>query len=82
MNDDKKYWLDDAANVRKIIIGVVVICAGLLAADFFYDKHATFSIEGWYGFYGIYGFIVFCAIVLIGKELRKILMRDEDYYDE
>lgn len=82
MSDDKKYWLDHPANVKKIIIGVVVICAGLLVAEFFYHKHSHFAVEDWFGFYGFYGFIVFCGIVLIGKELRKFLMRDEDYYDE
>ncbi len=82
MSDDKKYWLDNPNNIRKLIIGVVIICAGLLVAEFFYEKHAHFAVEHWFGFYGFYGFIVFIGIVLIGKELRKVLMRKEDYYDE
>jgi hypothetical protein len=82
MSDDKKDWLDNQANVKKIIIGVVVICSGLLVAEFFYHKHGHFAIENWFGFYGFYGFIVFCGIVLIGKQLRKFLMRSEDYYDD
>lgn len=82
MSDDKKDWLDNPTNVKKIIIGVVVICVGLLGAEFFYHKHAHFAVENWFGFYGFYGFIVFCGIVLIGKQLRKILMRSEDYYDD
>lgn len=82
MSDDKKDWLDNQANVKKIIIGVVVICIGLLVAEFFYHKHGHFAIEDWFGFYGFYGFIVFCGIVLIGKQLRKFLMRSEDYYDD
>ena len=82
MSDEKKYWLDNPANVKKLIIGVVIICAGLLVSEFFYQKHAHFAVEKWFGFYGFYGFIVFSVIVLIGKELRKILMRKEDYYDQ
>lgn len=82
MNDERKFWLDSPGNVKKLIIGVVVICAGLLVAEFFYHKHAHFAVENWFGFYGFYGFIVFCGIVLIGKELRRFLMRDEDYYDD
>lgn len=82
MNDENKYWLDKPANIKKLIIAVVVICAGLLASEFFYEKHGHFAIEKWFGFYGFYGFIVFCAIVMTGKALRKVLMRKEDYYDE
>jgi len=82
MSDKRKYWLDDPANVKKLIIGVVIICFGLLVSEFFYHKHGHFAVENWFGFYGFYGFIVFCGIVLIGKSLRKILMRKEDYYDE
>ena len=82
MSAYKKDWLDNQANVKKIIIGVVIICVSLLIAEFFYHKHGHFAIENWFGFYGFYGFIVFCGIVLIGKQLRKFLMRSEDYYDD
>lgn len=32
-------------------------------------------------FYGIVGFVSFSFIVLAGQHLRKILMREESYYD-
>ena len=31
--------------------------------------------------YGIFGFVACVALVLIAKQLRKVLMRREDYYD-
>ena len=64
MSDDKEYWLDKPNNIRKLIIGVVIICAGLLIAEFFYEKHAHFAVEHWFGFYGFYGFyglLCFCV---------------------
>ena len=37
--------------------------------------------EGLWGFYAIYGFVACVILVLLAKEMRKLLMRDEDYYD-
>jgi hypothetical protein len=53
----------------------------LLAIDVFVPKHGPFAIEHVYGFYGIFGFIACVALVLIAKQLRRVLMRPEDYYD-
>ena len=44
-------------------------------------RHAERGWEGWPGFYPMYGFVACVALVLVAKQLRKILMRDEDYYD-
>lgn len=79
--DERRYWLDDRRNVAKIFWGLVVVCAALLLADFFYDKHAKFALEDVFGFYGIFGFVCCVFLVLAAKELRKLLKRPEDYYD-
>ena len=34
-----------------------------------------------WGFYAGYGFVACVLLVLIAKEMRKLLMRREDYYD-
>ena len=78
---EKRYWLDDKRNVDKIVIALVIVCVGLFAADFFYHKHVHFAFEGWFGFFGWFGFIGCVALVLAAKELRKLVKRDEDYYD-
>ena len=80
--DEKTYWLDEPRNVTKVFWSVVIACALLFGADAFYHKHAEFEAESWFGFYGIYGFVGSVALVLAAKGLRKILMRDEDYYDQ
>ncbi|MCW5772396.1 MAG: hypothetical protein KIT16_12215 [Rhodospirillaceae bacterium] len=77
----RRYWLDDRRNVDKVFWAVVVVCALLFAADFFYDKHAKFALEGIFGFFGIFGFVCCVFLVLAAKELRKLLKRPEDYYD-
>jgi hypothetical protein len=35
-----------------------------------------------WGFYAIYGFVACVILVLVAKEMRKLVMRDEDYYDD
>ena len=40
-----------------------------------------FAIEHVFGFYGLFGFVACVALVLIAKQLRRVLMRPEDYYD-
>ena len=79
--DEKHRWLDNPKNVDKIVYGVYAISAFLLVIDPFIHKHGPFAIEHWWGFYGIYGFISCVFLVLAAKELRKLIMRREDYYD-
>ena len=79
--DGRRYWLDKPRNVNKVYWILCGICALLAVADFFYAKHPVFSVEAFPVFYGIYGFICFVFIVFAGKYLRKLVMRDEDYYD-
>ncbi len=76
-----RYWLDDPRNVNKIFWGLVFLCAALVGVDLFLPRHGHWSWEEWPGFYGFFGFAAFWCIVIAGKHLRKVLMRDEDYYD-
>lgn len=68
--------------VNRLFWGLVAVCVGLVGWDLLYHKHVHFGFEGWFGIYGFFGFAAFFFIVLVGKELRKLLMRPEDYYDD
>ncbi len=88
MNEDepirgevRKGWFDEPANVNKIIWALVAACAATVIADLFYDKHGHYGFQEIIGFDAIYGFVSCVLLVLAAKQLRKILMRDEDYYD-
>ena len=78
---EKRYWLDDRRNVDRLVYGLYALCAVLFVADYFVPKHGPFAIEYVFGFYGIYGFVACVALVLAAKQMRKVLMRREDYYD-
>lgn len=81
-DDGKKYWLDQKKNVDLIVFIIYAICAGLFFADFFYEKHPYYDIENVPNFYGFYGFVGCFFLVVAAAQLRKILMKDEDYYQK
>ena len=79
---DRKHIFDNPRNVKLLIRALFAACGISLLAEVFVHRHAEHPWEGMYGFYCLYGFAACVALVLIAKELRKILMRSEDYYDE
>ena len=82
MDDEKAHIFDKPRNVRRVLRTLYAVCAVLFVTDFIYHRHDYASWEGWYGFYSIYGFVACVLLVLIAKEMRKVIMRREDYYDE
>ena len=78
---EKHYWIDDKNNIYKIFWGLVIVCGLLMFSDLFIEKHSVFFFQDWFGFFGLFGFGLSFLLVLTSKELRKILMRSEDYYD-
>jgi len=60
---------------------LIAACAALALADPFIHKHGHFASESWFGFHAWFGFLAFSFVILAGRFLRRLLMRDEDYYD-
>ena len=79
--DEQPTWFDRKKNVDRICYVLYAVSALLLVIDPLVHKHGKFAIEHWWGFYGIYGFVGCVFLVLAAKELRKLVMRSEDYYD-
>ena len=85
--DEKPRWLDDSANVKKVIRWFFFSCGVMLALDLIFifhlqHKHTYFpELENIPGFYCFYGCGACVLLVLVAKQLRKILMRPEDYYE-
>jgi len=76
-------WFERPKNVRLIITALVVVCVGLALADFFYtNPHPHFGIETSFAFQAWFGFVVFVVIVFLGRLLRMIVSRSEDYYHD
>ena len=80
VNDDPR-WLDDPKHVDLIVKLLAAACVLTVLADFFYAKHGDFHFQELVGFDAIYGFVAYVGLVNLAKLVRKMLMRDEDYYD-
>ena len=76
-----KGWLDRPENITRIFYGLIGVCALLAVLGFFIEAHGELAIQHFPVFYGLFGFIAFIFIVFAGKALRRLVMRDEDYYD-
>jgi hypothetical protein len=76
-------WFEKPSSIRLMIIGLVIVCIGLVLADLFYENdHPHFpKYENFFGFQAWFGFLAFVGAVFLGKFLRLIIKRDEDYYD-
>ena len=74
-------FFDDPRHVDWVIRALIAVSVLSVLADFFYHKHAEYHFREWIGFDAVYGFVSCVLLVLAAKQLRKILMRPEDYYD-
>ena len=82
---ERKHVWDDPKNVQILLIVFWTACGVMLLLDLFVDRYLSFKqdefpMEGWFGFYGFYGFVACVLLVLVAKQMRKVLMRREDYY--
>ncbi|MCW8963766.1 MAG: hypothetical protein OQL16_08220 [Gammaproteobacteria bacterium] len=79
--DEKVYFFDKPKNVELVLKVFYSICGLLFALDFVVHRHTYLNWEKLPAFYAFYGFVACVLLVLIAKEMRKVLMRKEDYYD-
>ena len=79
---ERSYFFDKPENISKMLKVFYVVCALLVVADFIVHRHIYHDWENLPAFYAIYGFVGCVVLVLVAKEMRKILMRGENYYDE
>jgi hypothetical protein len=82
MNDDsKRYLFDNPRNVRRVVRGLTWTCVLLVVLELAVHRHLSPPWEALFGFYALYGFVACVLLVLLAAEMRKLVMRDEDYYE-
>ncbi len=80
--DEKRHLFDDPKNVKRAIYWLIAVCSVALLTEFAVYRHVDHPWESLFGFYALYGFSAYVLLVLISRELRKVIMRGEDYYDD
>ncbi len=78
----KRHLFDDPRNTKRAITALYAICAVALLGDVVVSRHVDHPWEALFGFYPLYGFGACVLLVLIAKQMRKVLMRKDDYYDD
>ena len=78
----KRHLFDDPRNTKRAIYALYGVCAVALLGDVFVLRHVDHPWEALFGFYPLYGFGACVLLVLIAKQMRKVLMRKDDYYDD
>ena len=74
-------FFDKPQNVKLILRVFYVLSALLVIIDFFYHRHMEHPWEKVPAFYAIYGFVACVILVLVATQMRKLVMRDENYYE-
>lgn len=75
-------FFDKPENISKILKVFYVLCVLLVVADFIVHRHIYHDWEKIPTFYAVYGFVGCVLLVLVAKAMRKVLMKEEDYYDQ
>ena len=78
--NEPDYWLDQPKNINLLIKLLIAACVIVVLADYGYHKHGHFGFQEWFAFDAVFGFLAYAGLVNSSKLLRKIVMRDEDYY--
>lgn len=79
-------YLDDPENVARLWRRFVIVCTAVAALDVLgligvvYQRHALLFVEGLPGFYAAWGFVGIVVLIFGAKQLRRLVMRPEDYY--
>ena len=73
----------DMQKMGKIFTKALLVITVILAIlEVFLHRHGVAAIEDSFMFPAIFGFFAFVFIVQVGKWLRRMIMRPEDYYEK
>ncbi len=79
--DGRQHVWDNPRNVKLLFNAFYLLCALVVVLDLVLQRHETHPWERLLEFYPLYGFVGIVVLVLIAKQMRRALMRPEDYYD-
>jgi len=77
----RRHIFDGPKNIRRVRYVLYTVSGLSLVVELFVKRYVDHPWEALFGFYALFGFVACAILVLVAKELRKVLMRGEDYYD-
>lgn len=72
---------DKKENVDRLLKAFYAVLIILVLLDAVIHRHIYHPWEALFGFHAWYGFAACWILVVIAKQMRRVLMRPEDYYD-
>lgn len=72
---------DKKKNVDRFLYGFFAVSTILVLLDLVIHRHIYHPWERLFGFHAWYGFAACWILVILAKQLRRVLMQSEDYYD-
>ena len=81
MSETRPTLFEKPGFVRGLCFALYGLCVVLGAVGLLVDMHGHFDFESWPLFFGLFGFAGYTFIVFTAKGLRRLLKREEDYYD-
>ncbi len=66
----------------RFTMGLLALALLLVVLEFILHRHGEVAAEDFPLFPALFGFAAFLFIVQVGKWLRMMIMRDEDYYND
>ena len=82
LDDNKVGWADNPVIQKRIRYSLYVICGLLVIVDLLVNRHTYLPVEDIPAFFAFYGFASLVGLVVVAKALRKLVARNEDYYEE
>lgn len=80
--DEREHFWDNPRNVKLLFNVFYALCATVVILDLVIPREDHHAWERLREFYPLYGFFGIVVLVLIAKQMRRVLMRPEDHYDE
>ena len=65
----------------RTLVLAVLACIFVLLMELTIDKHVETDVEHWFGFHAAFSLIACVVLLLVGKLLRRVIARSENYYD-
>lgn len=65
----------------RTLVLAVLACIFVLLMELTIDKHVETDVEHWFGFHAAFSLFACVVLLLLGKLLRRVIARSENYYD-